>query len=1382
MGFVAPPSGCNDSVGAAPPPGGSNVTAVSYNTGTQILTVSTDQPAVYNTPIPLSLVTDNLDGTYTFDNQVDPPVTWNASGLVQTVTGYWVDNADPLNPVITVPKFNIATVPPTINNDSTQDYSVNSFWYQSNLNTFWVCLNPAAGAAQWSPVDNSNITNTVPSVNDDALDGYFPGYLWFNTVTSLLYVNISATAGAAVWFNVNPPGGISITATDPVVVTPTPITGVGVISLNLQHDATLTGNGSTGSPLSVVGTALEFALRVRAATTAPLPNTPVYNNGAGGVGATLTRTGNGALPAQDGITLLVGDRLLVKNQTAQLQNGVYIVTDVGGAGAPWILTRTTDSDATAELDNQVVVISEGTTQAGQIFAQQTLNPVVGTNVIVYTLVTGLYVTQQTTGTQVNRQIPWWTGVARQLSRGIAAFTFDTTNRLNVGTCRINSADGDIELIKNITYDWPAAQAVGTKLLTNTAGALTWSTDPYTNEMAQDAVGTILTDTDTIDFTYNDVANTITAAVRFQMSITSDVNGIKFVNDLTSPGNFQYYGTSGVGVRGWFSFNEQAQDAVGGILTDTNTIDMTYNDALNTITADVRTQMSITSDVNGIKFVNDVTSPGVLQYYGTNVGGVKGWYPNLSGLTSITVAAMTTLIATSTVMPGVFYLITDAALTDFGLIVQGADLNAISYNGTAGFLNADYQGAGVYSGVVGFVAQQGSWVAGNEVGIPYVNGDVVIWNNLHYQVTNSGAFAGTDPATNAAAYTLLSKTLTHGYIEEWDYVEYDIVHNWIDVRKDRRGNEIGGSWSYENFQASNGYNVIQRYQWGSERAVGNKCRESLCEIWNSSGSVFNNIISELSALRAATLVSGAFVNNIITKNANFVGTSIAGTVNGNYIEGATVAAANSQAIFTQNQIIDGASVDMTNFSNKQFVQNYVQGSTLIATNYGAAPGIKFNNNVIVNGCLIDFGNATANVINNRLSQAVVNGDTCASIFSTNDITNGQIDCQANTNWIASNVIRSATVMLTNSTNRFFTNTVDNITNADFTNNGGLISNCQFLSGATISGTNNVGDLSYITVEKGSTLTVTDNQSGIANLLITNNSTLDATNNQQQIFQGVISDTSIVFAGTNLANFSNFYVSKASAVNISGTVAGCTIDQIVVEMGSTLDAINCEGTISQLRVTESSNVNVPNMLGSLSGSTVQDRSTLNLLTQLSAGVFTGCSVSNGSVVSANINDGNIERCTFDSGINATVDRRTPSYSLVDCHFSNGFTVTILNSTTFRGEKLGRDFNTFYHTLDITGLTTMDMSSMTWVGKLILQSSNAAESIDQITNMNTEWPVRFYPEDGLDVTFVATPIAGAGADDIVLPGDANVTIKGRPSVSDFLTLQLENSINRFIQQSVI
>lgn len=51
-------------------------------------------------------------------------------------------------------------------------------------------------------------------------------------------------------------------------------------------------------------------------------------------------------------------------------------------------------------------------------------------------------------------------------------------------------------------------------------------------------------------------------------------------------------------------DEQAQDAVGGILTDTNSIDLTYNDTSNQITADVKrqntTSINLTVDSGGLK--------------------------------------------------------------------------------------------------------------------------------------------------------------------------------------------------------------------------------------------------------------------------------------------------------------------------------------------------------------------------------------------------------------------------------------------------------------------------------------------------------------------------------------------------------------------------------------------------------------------------------------------------------------------------------------------------------------------------------------------------------------------------------------------------------------
>src|SRR5262249_54307258 len=61
---------------------------------------------------------------------------------------------------------------------------------------------------------------------------------------------------------------------------------------------------------------------VRAATTAALPAC-TYSNGSSGVGATLTGNSNGALPAQDGVTLSANQDLLVKDQSTASQNGIY---------------------------------------------------------------------------------------------------------------------------------------------------------------------------------------------------------------------------------------------------------------------------------------------------------------------------------------------------------------------------------------------------------------------------------------------------------------------------------------------------------------------------------------------------------------------------------------------------------------------------------------------------------------------------------------------------------------------------------------------------------------------------------------------------------------------------------------------------------------------------------------------------------------------------------------------------------------------------------------------------------------------------------------------------------------------------------------------------
>lgn len=120
-----------------------------------------------------------------------------------------------------------------------------------------------------------------------------------------------------------------------------------------------------------------------AATTAALPAV-TYANGTAGVGATLTADANGALAAQDGITLVVGERLLVKDQASGLENGIYTVTDAGSAGTPFILTRTDDFDEFPEMEDGVAVaVGRGTTLAETVWLQTEVIATVGTDDVAF---------------------------------------------------------------------------------------------------------------------------------------------------------------------------------------------------------------------------------------------------------------------------------------------------------------------------------------------------------------------------------------------------------------------------------------------------------------------------------------------------------------------------------------------------------------------------------------------------------------------------------------------------------------------------------------------------------------------------------------------------------------------------------------------------------------------------------------------------------------------------------------------------------------------------------------------------------------------------------------------------------------------------------------
>ncbi len=153
-------------------------------------------------------------------------------------------------------------------------------------------------------------------------------------------------------------GTISTQDANNVSVSGGSITGLG--------DPSVSSEAATKNYVDQAVAGLRTRVIAEAATTANISLTTDLENG----------------DTLDGVTLVTGDRVLVKDQTDATENGLYLVVASGAA------SRDPEHDTIAELSGQMIVVNQGTVNDNKIFLCTTdSDATIGVSNITYTVIT-----------------------------------------------------------------------------------------------------------------------------------------------------------------------------------------------------------------------------------------------------------------------------------------------------------------------------------------------------------------------------------------------------------------------------------------------------------------------------------------------------------------------------------------------------------------------------------------------------------------------------------------------------------------------------------------------------------------------------------------------------------------------------------------------------------------------------------------------------------------------------------------------------------------------------------------------------------------------------------------------------------------------------------